>query len=126
MRVNGLDCEGAEKKNVLSALVNGSGWVHLMVRRRRCGGRSLHTVQLDCTSSNPHGLSLHTGVYIANILQASPAAREANLAIGDRVLNVSVDCILIIPIFNNFYRNFCNYTSVKHSKNKPLKILIIL
>lgn len=37
-----------------------------------------------------HGLVLEPGVYISRILPGSPAAKEMNLNVGDRVLFVSV------------------------------------
>ena len=36
-----------------------------------------------------HGLVLEPGVYISRIVPGSPAAKESNLNIGDRVLYVS-------------------------------------
>ncbi|KAK4296064.1 hypothetical protein Pmani_031414 [Petrolisthes manimaculis] len=89
LKVNGVDCQGLDRSNVYTAAVNGNGWVRMTVRRRRSGGRSLHTAHLHCPHPTHHGLTLHTGVYIANILPGSPAAREGNLAVGDRVLNIN-------------------------------------
>ncbi|KAK7083329.1 hypothetical protein SK128_005073, partial [Halocaridina rubra] len=89
IRLNGLECQGAERASVYGAVIGGGGWIHMTVRRRRSGGRSLHTAHLHCPHTAHHGLTLHTGVYIANILPGSPAAREGNLAVGDRVLNIN-------------------------------------
>ncbi|ROT73193.1 putative discs large protein [Penaeus vannamei] len=89
INVNGVDCQRVHRSSVYAAVVNGGGWVQMTVRRRRSGGRSLHTVHLHCPHTAHHGLTLHTGVYIANILPGSPAARESNLAVGDRVLNIN-------------------------------------
>jgi S1-C subfamily serine protease len=36
-----------------------------------------------------HGLTLETGIYISKISPGSLAAKEGNLAVGDRVLSVS-------------------------------------
>lgn len=36
-----------------------------------------------------HGLTLETGIYICKINPGSLAAKEGNLAVGDRVLSVS-------------------------------------
>lgn len=55
---------------------------------------------LDCE----HGLSLETGIYICKISPGSAAAKEGNLAVGDRVLSVSLFfCIFflkVLPIFS--------------------------
>ena len=85
-----MDCLGLDCESIYAAVINGGGWIHMTVKRRRSGGRSLHTAHLHCPRASHHGLMLHTGVYIANILPGSPAAREGSLAIGDRVLNVCV------------------------------------
>ena len=37
-----------------------------------------------------HGLILETGMYICKITPGSLAAKEGNLAVGDRVLSVSI------------------------------------
>ncbi|KAK8726700.1 hypothetical protein OTU49_010006, partial [Cherax quadricarinatus] len=89
IRLNGKDCLGVDRSSVYATVASGGGLVEITVRRRRSGGRSLHTVHLHCPHTSHHGLTLHTGVYIANILPGSPAAREGNLAVGDRVLNIN-------------------------------------
>ncbi|KAB7496651.1 Disks large-like protein 5 [Armadillidium nasatum] len=89
IRINGFECQGASQSNVNNAILKCGGWVQVTVRRRRSGGRTLHTTQIHCRNPSHHGLILQTGIYIANILPGSPAAREGNLAIGDRVLNVN-------------------------------------
>ncbi|XP_068228466.1 disks large homolog 5 isoform X3 [Palaemon carinicauda] len=88
VRLNGLECQGMERASVYEAVMGGGGWIQMTVRRRRSGGR-LATAHLHCPHTAHHGLTLHTGVYIANILPGSPAAREGNLAVGDRVLNIN-------------------------------------
>ncbi|XP_066956131.1 disks large homolog 5 isoform X2 [Macrobrachium rosenbergii] len=88
VRLNGLECQGMERASVYEAVMGGGGWIQMTVRRRRSGGR-LATAHLHCPHTAHHGLTLRTGVYIANILPGSPAAREGNLAVGDRVLNIN-------------------------------------
>jgi discs large protein 5 len=44
--------------------------------------------QLQLNSSRDHGLTLETGIYINKINPGSLAAKEGNLAVGDRVLSV--------------------------------------
>lgn len=52
---------------------------------------------LDCE----HGLSLETGIYICKISPGSAAAKEGNLAVGDRVLSVSL--MLNVILLNVIY-----------------------
>lgn len=42
-------------------------------------------------SNYEHGLTLETGIYISKISPGSLAAKEGNLAVGDRVLSVSIN-----------------------------------
>lgn len=51
-----------------------------------------------------HGLTLETGIYISKISPGSLAAKEGNLAVGDRVLSVSFLNSYYIIISWNFYK----------------------
>ena len=51
--------------------------------------------------SVPHGISLELGVYISKISPGSLAAKDGNLAVGDRVLNV---CLVKIIYYIPFIR----------------------
>ncbi|XP_042204892.1 disks large homolog 5-like isoform X3 [Homarus americanus] len=88
VKLNGVECLGKDRGSVYAAVASGGGLLQMTVRRRRSGGRN-HTAHLHCPHTSHHGLTLHSGVYIANILPGSPAAREGNLAVGDRVLNIN-------------------------------------
>ena len=40
------------------------------------------------------GIQIASGMYVSVINQGSPAAMEGSLAVGDRILSVSIDCVL--------------------------------
>jgi hypothetical protein len=44
--VNNLDCSNVSKRMVLETVRSGGGVASMVVRRRRMGGRSLHTTQV--------------------------------------------------------------------------------
>lgn len=113
-----MDCQGVDCESIYAAVVNGGGWIHMTVKRRRSGGRSVHTAHLHCPRSSHHGLMLHTGVYIANILPGSPAAREGSLAIGDRVLNVCIGGIksFLIVLLDQWKISLFHYLSTVDSQ----------
>lgn len=46
-----------------------------------------------------HGLTLETGIYICKINPGSLAAKEGNMAVGDRVLSVSRKVLFILYNF---------------------------
>lgn len=90
VRVNNVDCTSVSSRIILETM-RSSGTVApitMIVRRRRIIRRSLRTTQLSI-GSVPHGISLELGIYIAKISPGSLAAKDGNLAVGDRVLNVS-------------------------------------
>ncbi|KDR24048.1 Disks large-like protein 5 [Zootermopsis nevadensis] len=87
-RVNNLDCSNVSKRMVLETVRSGGGVASMVVRRRRMGGRCLYTTQLHLNVSE-HGLTLETGIYICKINPGSLAAKEGNLAVGDRVLSIN-------------------------------------
>ncbi|KAG0712641.1 Disks large 5 [Chionoecetes opilio] len=89
VRLNSLECQGVACESVYSSIINSGGWIHMTVRRRRSGGRSVHTAHLHCPRASHPGLLLQAGVYIASIMPGTPAAREGSLAIGDRLLNIN-------------------------------------
>lgn len=47
-------------------------------------------------SNYEHGLTLETGIYISKISPGSLAAKEGNLAVGDRVLSVSINSTICV------------------------------
>ncbi|XP_076645746.1 MAGUK family member discs large 5 isoform X2 [Halictus rubicundus] len=89
MRVNNVDCTSVSTRVIMETLRACSvGSATLTVRRRRVTRRSLRTTQLP-VGSVPHGISLELGVYISKISPGSLAAKDGNLAVGDRVLNIN-------------------------------------
>ncbi|XP_043274721.1 disks large homolog 5 isoform X4 [Venturia canescens] len=89
IRVNNVDCTSVSTRMILETLRScTSGPVTLTIRRRRSTRRSLRTTQLP-VGSIPHGISLDHCIYIAKISPGSLAAKDCNLAVGDRVLNIN-------------------------------------
>ncbi|XP_075211047.1 disks large homolog 5-like isoform X1 [Lycorma delicatula] len=88
VRVNNLDCSAVSKRMVLETMRSNGGNAVIVIRRRRVGARCLFTTQLQ-TNSYDHGLSLETGIYISKISPGSLAAKDSNLAVGDRVLSIN-------------------------------------
>lgn len=50
-------------------------------------------------SNYEHGLTLETGIYISKISPGSLAAKEGNLAVGDRVLSVSINSTICVWVW---------------------------
>lgn len=88
VRVNNLDCSNVSKRMVLETVRSNGGTAIIVVRRRRVGARSLYTTQLQLNNYD-HGVLLETGIYISKISPGSLAAKEGNLAVGDRVLSIN-------------------------------------
>ena len=104
-----MDCRDIERSTVLHTLKNAaavaasnnnaSGQHHsappvsLFIRRRRIGRRYTATLHLwggkDPGSSQHHGLTLDLGVYITRIQPGSAAAKEGNIAVGDRIISIN-------------------------------------
>ncbi|XP_024942820.1 disks large homolog 5 isoform X2 [Cephus cinctus] len=89
IRVNNVDCTSVSTRMLLETLrASTISPATLTVRRRRLSRRSLRTTQIP-VSSVPHGIALELGIYISKISPGSLAAKEGNLAVGDRVLNIN-------------------------------------
>ncbi|XP_012283152.1 disks large homolog 5 isoform X2 [Orussus abietinus] len=89
VRVNNVDCTSVSTRVLLETLrACTAGPATLTIRRRRISRRSLRTTQLPI-GSVPHGIALELGVYISKISPGSLAAKDGNLAVGDRVLNIN-------------------------------------
>lgn len=52
--------------------------------------RGLSNVILNIHGGKHHGLTVENGVYISRITPGSIAAREGSIAVGDRLLSVSI------------------------------------
>ncbi|XP_015434498.1 PREDICTED: disks large homolog 5 isoform X3 [Dufourea novaeangliae] len=89
VRVNNVDCTSVSTRVIMETLRACSvASATFTVRRRRVTRRSLRTTQLP-VGSVPHGISLELAVYISKISPGSLAAKDGNLAVGDRVLNIN-------------------------------------
>ena len=106
LRVNNMDCRDIERETVLNTLKNAANMaannstgpnpapqVSLLVRRRRIGKRYTATLHLwdgkDSANGQHHGLTLDLGVYITRIQPGSAAAKEGNIAVGDRIISIN-------------------------------------
>lgn len=83
VRVNNKDCSNVSKRIVLETMKSSGSTVIMVVRRRR-----LFTTQLQLKNYD-HGLTLEAGIFISKISPGSLAAREGNLAVGDRVISIN-------------------------------------
>ncbi|XP_020294880.1 disks large homolog 5-like isoform X3 [Pseudomyrmex gracilis] len=89
VRVNNVDCTSVPTRVILETLRNSNvNPATLLVKRRRITRRSLRTTQL-AVGTVPHGITLELGIYISKISPGSLAAKDGNLAVGDRVLNIN-------------------------------------
>lgn len=134
LSVNNVDCSAVSTRMIMDTLRSCStGPAIITIRRRRINRRTLRTTQLP-VGSVPHGITLEIGIYIAKISPGSLAAKDGYLAVGDRVLNVSLfvyfllcNCANIIFVtktdYNGFYHS-CN-SLVDFSSNR-LVIWIVL
>ncbi|XP_049320462.1 disks large homolog 5 isoform X1 [Astyanax mexicanus] len=90
LKINDVDLVNKDKKQVLKAVLSGGGVINMVVRRRRSlGGRIITPVHLNLTGNKDSGVVLESGVYVASITPGSPAAREASLCPGDRLLAIN-------------------------------------
>lgn len=89
MQVNNLDCSSVSKRIVIEAIRNGGQHCELIVRRPPLTKSHMYEVQLNVAGSRNHGLTLETGIFISKIAPNSLAAKEDELAAGDRVLSIN-------------------------------------
>lgn len=121
-RVNNVDCGNASKRAVMDAIRNSGPSVSVVVKRRRVGARCLYTTQLQWHRNFEHGLTLEGGVYISKISPGSLAAKEGNLAVGDRVLSINnktMDCLAAREAMNILEGSseFITITTLKGMQN---------
>ncbi|XP_072743459.1 disks large homolog 5 isoform X6 [Anoplolepis gracilipes] len=89
VRVNNVDCTSVSTRVILETLRSSTvNPATLIVKRRRMTRRPLRTTQLSI-GTVPHGITLELGIYISKISPGSLAAKDGNLAVGDRVLNIN-------------------------------------
>ncbi|XP_063983867.1 disks large homolog 5-like isoform X5 [Diachasmimorpha longicaudata] len=90
IRVNNVDCTSVSTGMILETLRACTlGSATVTVRRKRSTRRYLRTTQLPIGDTIPHGIALELGIYISKISPGSSAAKDGNLSVGDRVLNIN-------------------------------------
>lgn len=121
VRVNNVDCTSVSTRVILETLRSSNvNPVTLIVKRRRMTRRPLRTTQLSI-GSVPHGITLELGIYISKISPGSLAAKDGNLAVGDRVLNVSnieAVCPKLMSYFNKYFSLFSFISWTKRDQIK--------
>lgn len=68
--------------------------------------RGLSNVILNTHGGKHHGLTVENGVYISRITPGSIAAREGSIAVGDRLLSVSLS---FFSMYKFLYSIICVY-----------------
>ncbi|XP_046884639.1 disks large homolog 5a [Hypomesus transpacificus] len=90
LKINDVDLTNKDRKQVVKAVLNGGGLINMVVRRRKSlGGRLVTPVHINLIGHKDSGIGLESGVYVAAIVQGSPAAREGSLTVGDRLIAIN-------------------------------------
>lgn len=84
---------GVDKRAAYQAIRSGAvsgDTVSLVVRRKKlASSRAVISAHINLAANRDLGLNLENGLYVSRILPGSAAAKEGNLAVGDRILGVS-------------------------------------
>ncbi|XP_035997786.1 disks large homolog 5 isoform X2 [Fundulus heteroclitus] len=90
LKINDVDLTNKDRKQVLKAVLSRDGVINMVVRRRKSlGGRIITPIQIDLAGHKDCGIGLESGVFVATLAAGSPAARDCNLAVGDRLLAIN-------------------------------------
>lgn len=90
VKVNNLDCGNVSRRIVLESIRSSAPRCQVVVRRQLMNASHLYGTQLNLKCSRrAHGLSFESGMYIAKIEAGSLAARDKNLAVGDRIISIN-------------------------------------
>uniref|UniRef100_I3KQC4 Discs, large homolog 5a (Drosophila) n=1 Tax=Oreochromis niloticus TaxID=8128 RepID=I3KQC4_ORENI len=90
LKINDMDLTNKDRKQVVKAVLNGGGLINMVVRRRKSlGGRLVTPVHINLMGHKDSGIGLESGVFVAAIVQGSPAAREGSLTVGDRLIAIN-------------------------------------
>ncbi|XP_047465763.1 disks large homolog 5-like isoform X2 [Mugil cephalus] len=90
LKINDVDLTNKDRKQVIKAVLSGEGVINMVVRRRKSlGGRIITPVQINLAGHKDSGIGLESGVFVATLAAGSPAARDCNLTIGDRLLAIN-------------------------------------
>lgn len=89
VQVNNLDCTTVTKRIVMEAVRNGGPRCEVTVKRQRMNKAHMYEAHLNTNDGRAHGINLEIGVFISKIVPGSLAAKEDELAAGDRVLSIN-------------------------------------
>uniref|UniRef100_A0A4W6D9G5 Discs, large homolog 5a (Drosophila) n=1 Tax=Lates calcarifer TaxID=8187 RepID=A0A4W6D9G5_LATCA len=90
LKINDIDLNNKDRKQVVKAVLNGGGLINMVVRRRKSlGGRLVTPVHINLVGHKDSGIGLESGVFVTTIVQGSPAAREGSLTVGDRLIAIN-------------------------------------
>ncbi|XP_059618672.1 disks large homolog 5 isoform X1 [Phlebotomus argentipes] len=89
IQVNNLDCTSVSRRIVLESIRSSAPRCKVVVKRQLMNASHLYTATLNIKMGRAHGLSLEGGIYISKIEPGSLAARDNNLAIGDRIISIN-------------------------------------
>ncbi|XP_035028288.2 disks large homolog 5a isoform X6 [Hippoglossus stenolepis] len=90
LKINDIDLTNKDRKQVVKAVLSGGGSINMVVRRRKSlGGRLVTPVHINLVGHKDSGIGLESGVFVAAIVQGSPAAREGSLTVGDRLIAIN-------------------------------------
>ncbi|KAF3708175.1 Disks large -like protein 5 Discs large protein P-dlg Placenta and prostate DLG [Channa argus] len=90
LKINDIDLTNKDRKQVVKAVLNGGGLINMVVRRRKSlGGRLVTPVHINLAGHKDCGIGLESGVFVAAIVQGSPAAREGSPTVGDRLIAIN-------------------------------------
>nr|XP_033796802.1 disks large homolog 5 isoform X2 [Geotrypetes seraphini]XP_033796803.1 disks large homolog 5 isoform X2 [Geotrypetes seraphini] len=90
LKINDVDLTNKDKKQVIKAVLNGSGIINMVVRRRKSlGGKLITPLHISLAGNKDSGISLESGVLVSTIVPGSPASREGTLTVGDRIIAIN-------------------------------------
>ncbi|XP_014891296.1 disks large homolog 5-like isoform X2 [Poecilia latipinna] len=90
LKINDVDLTNKDRKQVIKAVLSWEGVINMVVRRRKSlGGRVITPIQINLAGHKDCGIGLESGVFVATLAAGSPAARDCNLAVGDRLLAIN-------------------------------------
>ncbi|XP_054898928.1 disks large homolog 5-like isoform X3 [Poeciliopsis prolifica] len=90
LKINDVDLTNKDRKQVIKAVLSWEGVINMVVRRRKSlGGQVITPIQINLTGHKDCGIGLESGVFVATLAAGSPAARDCNLTVGDRLLAIN-------------------------------------
>lgn len=89
LKVNNLDCSMVSRRIVLESIRSSAPRCQVVVRRQLMNAMHVYTTLLNLKTGRGHGLSFESAQHIAKIEPGSLAARDKNLAVGDRIISIN-------------------------------------